>query len=115
MKKNITRRHFLSSTAALVGATALTACQSSTYRALAQGTRQAMQAAYYPPALTGLRGDHDGSFPAAHSVALRGAKYVLPNEASEQYDLVVVGAGISGLAAAYAYQKKPAAQNFDFG
>ena len=106
MKKNITRRHFLSSTAALVGATALTACQSSTYRALAQGTRQAMQAAYYPPALTGLRGDHDGSFPAAHSVALRGAKYALPNEASEQYDLVVVGAGISGLAAAYAYQKK---------
>ena len=59
---------------------------------------------YYPPALTGMRGSHPGSFEAAH--ALRDG--IEPKDATdtgEHYDLVVVGGGISGLAAAYFYRK----------
>lgn len=59
----------------------------------------------YPPALTGLRGNHAGTFTLAHSLAREGATYpgVL---ARESYDLVVVGGGIGGLAAAWFYQQK---------
>ncbi|PWU07271.1 MAG: hypothetical protein C5B51_10410 [Terriglobia bacterium] len=61
---------------------------------------------YYPPALTGLRGDHAGSFEAAHN--LRDTRSVDLSSAAhtnETYDLVVVGAGMSGLAAAYFFLK----------
>ncbi|MEM7282172.1 MAG: FAD/NAD(P)-binding protein, partial [Pseudomonadota bacterium] len=63
---------------------------------------------YYPPGLTGLRGDHDGSFEVAHALAREGkTKWGTPKQdPSGQYDLVVVGAGISGLAAAYFYKKE---------
>jgi spermidine dehydrogenase len=64
-------------------------------------------AGYYPPALTGMRGNHDGSFTYAH--ALRDGKKWdaggAPTEIEDTYDLVVVGGGISGLAAAYFYRK----------
>ena len=59
---------------------------------------------YYPPALTGMRGSHPGSFEAAH--ALRdGNRPENATDTGEHYDLVVVGGGISGLAAAYFYRK----------
>jgi spermidine dehydrogenase len=62
------------------------------------------EADYYPPALQGLRGSHPGSFEAAH--ALRdGAALPGVVASAERYDLVVVGAGISGLAAAHYYRK----------
>ena len=58
----------------------------------------------YPPALTGLRGAHPGSFEAAH--ALRdGTPVPRARDTGERYDLIVVGAGISGLAAAHFYRK----------
>ena len=61
----------------------------------------------YPPALTGLRGSHDGSFEVAH--ALRDGSFWAtagaPADTSERYDLIVVGAGISGLAAAWFFRK----------
>ncbi len=66
----------------------------------------------YPPALTGMRGNHDGSFDAVHQLALEGRRDWGPVEQpdSRVYDLVVVGAGISGLAAAYLYwQSNPGA------
>lgn len=60
---------------------------------------------YYPPTQTGLRGSHPGSFELAH--ALRdGVSFKKAKSSGEEYDLVVVGAGISGLAAAYYYQKR---------
>lgn len=62
---------------------------------------------YYPPSLTGLRGNHIGSFENAHKLSREGYKYSideLPIE--EKYDLVIVGAGISGLSAARFYQQK---------
>ena len=58
---------------------------------------------YYPPRLTGLRGSHVGSFEVAH--ALRdGQTFAAPTVLNESYDLAVVGAGISGLAAAHFYR-----------
>jgi spermidine dehydrogenase len=50
-----------------------------------------------------MRGSHPGSFEAAH--ALRdGQPAPAPTDTGEQYDLIVVGAGISGLAAAHFYR-----------
>jgi spermidine dehydrogenase len=62
---------------------------------------------YNPPALTGMRGNHDGTFTYAHRLR-DGQKWDSAGPASstsEIYDLVVVGGGISGLAAAYFYRK----------
>ena len=64
-------------------------------------------AGYYPPALTGMRGNHDGTFTYAHRLR-DGGKWDAGGPATktgESYDLVVVGGGISGLAAAYFYRK----------
>jgi spermidine dehydrogenase len=63
---------------------------------------------YDPPALTGMRGSHPGSFEVAHS--LRDGTFFTHagqiSQAAESYDLVIVGAGISGLAAAYFYRQR---------
>jgi len=62
---------------------------------------------YYPPALTGLRGSHVGSFENAHAV--RDGTFwdnaPKPIDTGESYDLVVVGGGISGLSAAHFFRK----------
>lgn len=62
---------------------------------------------YYPPARTGLRGSHTGSNTHAHARALdKKFDWGPTTQLKETYDLVVVGAGISGLSAAYFYQQK---------
>jgi spermidine dehydrogenase len=62
---------------------------------------------YYPPSLTGLRGSHPGSFEVAHAAAWKGQKWPAPAQQTDvTYDLVVVGAGLSGLSAAWYYQKQ---------
>ncbi|MBT7541093.1 MAG: NAD(P)-binding protein [Gammaproteobacteria bacterium] len=61
---------------------------------------------YYPPTLTGMRGSHAGSFEVAHALAWQGQKPDAYESLDEHYDLVVVGAGMSGLAAAWYYLKK---------
>jgi spermidine dehydrogenase len=101
----ITRRDFLNGVAVGVGGAIVSggigAAPGDVATLLAQG------GAPYPPALTGLRGSHQGSFEVLH--ALRDsafwAKAGPPQDTREEYDLVVVGAGISGLAAAHYFKK----------
>lgn len=98
MHRAITRRDFIQDTGLAAAGMALAA--SSRADAGRAPTR-----APYPPTRTGLRGSHPGSFEAAH--ALRdGAGFPPARVADERYDLIVVGAGISGLAAAYYYRQR---------
>lgn len=60
----------------------------------------------YPPTRTGLRGSHPGAFETAHSIAREGKSFTNPQVLEENYDLVIVGAGISGLAAAHFYRQR---------
>jgi spermidine dehydrogenase len=64
-------------------------------------------AAGYPPARTGLRGQYPGSFEDAHRARDGGyaGELRIDDERGETYDLVVVGAGISGLAAAHFHRQ----------
>lgn len=69
---------------------------------------QVEDAIYYPPELMGLRGNHDGAFEIAHLLAREGQSDWGPVQEPESrpYDLVIVGAGISGLSAAHFYRKE---------
>jgi spermidine dehydrogenase len=107
----ITRRDFLNGVAIGVGGTlAGSALATETLLAAAESEDLEPEKAanYYPPALMGMRGNHDGSFTYAHMLR-DGASWDADGPAAKTdrtYDLVVVGGGISGLAAAYFYQKK---------
>ena len=102
MAHKITRRDFLNGVQVVIGASLLGACSKRT-----EASQYALGANYYPPALTGLRGSHPGSLDHAHSLAWAGRSDWGPTtKLSETYDLVVVGGGLSGLAAAYFYQQK---------
>lgn len=59
---------------------------------------------YYPPALTGLRGSHAGSWETMH--ARVSGKTFSPGAPEDRYDLVVVGGGISGLSAAHFFRRQ---------
>jgi spermidine dehydrogenase len=107
MGRPITRRDFLNGVAIGIGALAYTSLPD-----LAHGAHAAFQAGtdsakFYPPALTGMRGSAPGSYDVAH--ALRDGDFWetagRPADTNETYDLVIVGGGISGLAAAYFYRK----------
>ncbi|SEL60787.1 spermidine dehydrogenase [Pseudoxanthomonas sp. GM95] len=112
MGRAITRRDFIQGTlaAAAVGtaASGLAASAQAATKTTAPLAARAASASDYPPLRSGMRGAHPGAFEAAH--ALRdGASFDAGAETGETYDLVVVGAGLSGLAAAYAYRKRAGA------
>src|SRR5208282_5578498 len=95
MPNTISRRDFLSGTALVIagGLTPLAQLRAEPDR-------------YYPPSLTGLRGSHPGSFEVAHQVGREGKSFDISGLPVEQsFDLVVVGGGISGLAAAWFYRE----------
>ena len=108
MNRRIPRRDFLSGVAIGItsGAAAL-----KTGRALASADHDAAiqpdAAVDYPPARTGLRGNYPEAvreFPAMQ----RGVYREFPAadlDAGEEYDLVIVGGGISGLSAAHFWRR----------
>src|ERR1700752_1886522 len=90
----ITRRDFLNRTALAIAS------------GLTPAAQIAADPARYPPALTGMRGQHPGSFEVAHAFARQGKRSGVDHAAAdESYELVVVGGGISGLAAAWFYRR----------
>ena len=97
MNAAITRRDFLDGVGVAIGAALLP------HSAYAEDVGAQDIAGYYPPALTGMRGSHPGSFEIAH--ALRDGASWAGEATGEHYDLVVVGGGISGLSAAYFYRQ----------
>ena len=103
MHRGITRRDFLNGMAVGMGALG---CGS--LPGVATGPPRGSQTVHpadesYPPALTRMRGSAPGSYDVAHAV--RDGTFWesagMPIDTPESYDLIVVGAGISGLAAAY--------------
>jgi spermidine dehydrogenase len=106
MDRPITRRDFVQGVA-VGGAGTLAAALWPGFAVGAEALPIAAQdvAGYYPPRLTGLRGSHPGSFEAAHA-RRDGEPPLPPRELDEDYDLVVVGAGLSGLAAAQFYRDR---------
>ena len=111
MNREITRRDFLNGVAMGTGA-ALLGSSLGASQLLAAGALDDFAPEkspdYYPPARMGMRGNHDGSFPVAHRMRDGASADSLgePVQTGEIYDLVVVGGGISGLAAAYRFRQK---------
>ena len=105
MDRPITRRDFMNGAALAIGAAMLPAVRAF---GAANPREPQSEAGYDPPIKTGLRGSHPGSFEIAHS--LRDGTFWesagKPVESGEKYDLVIVGGGISGLAAAYFFREK---------
>jgi spermidine dehydrogenase len=97
---SITRRDFLNGAALSIAA------------GLTPAAQLAAQPVRYPPALTGLRGQHEGSYEVAHALAREGRGFAVERASfDESYDLVVVGGGLSGLSAAWFYRRaQPAAR-----
>jgi spermidine dehydrogenase len=90
----ISRRDFLNGTALTIAA------------GLTPAQQLGAQPSRYPPALMGLRGQHAGSFETAHDFVRDRARLAFDAvPVGERYDLVVVGGGISGLAAAWFYRR----------
>jgi spermidine dehydrogenase len=98
----ITRRDFLNGALLALGSTLLPPL------ALGEQMEELLAGDYYPPRLTGMRGNHPGSFDVAHALAISGQRdWGTVTELNEAvYDLVVVGAGISGLSAAWFFQQQ---------
>jgi len=102
----ITRRDFLDGILLALGSTLLPPL------ALGSGLERWLTADDYPPGRTGLRGNHPGALETAHALAWTGKRDwgTVTEPDRSDYDLVVVGAGISGLAAAWFFRQQQGPQ-----
>jgi spermidine dehydrogenase len=104
MDRDISRRDFLNGVAMVAGSLALP--EGAMAAARGDSAAPPGEDHPYPPMRTGIRGSQPGSYIAAHglrdrrAVDLSGAEHT-----GETYDLVIVGAGLSGLAAAHFFHK----------
>jgi spermidine dehydrogenase len=105
MHRRISRRDFLNGIA--IGVGGMFAADPMLHAWTSAEFAPEKSANYYPPALTGMRGNHDGTFTYAHRLRDGEAwdSDGAPTTTGESYDLVIVGGGISGLAAAHFYRK----------
>jgi spermidine dehydrogenase len=111
MSREIMRRDFLNGVAIGAGAALLEGALSGKQLLAAAAFDEfapEKAADYYPPARTGIRGNHDGSFTIAHRMRDGESADSLGElvDTGESYDLVIVGGGISGLAAAYRFRQR---------
>jgi spermidine dehydrogenase len=107
MFRKITRRDFVNGVGVAVTGSMFAPSLRSPQDLLSRAVRTPTAAQdYYPPAMTGMRGSHPGSFEVAHGLrdGNRWAGAGAEADTGEHYDLVVVGAGLSGLSAAYFFQ-----------
>ncbi len=105
MFRAISRRDFIGGVAVGLGATSwISGCAPGDRSGPAEPGPERV-AGYYPPGLTGLRGDHEGSFEVAHRMRDGALPLADAIDTRETYDLVVVGGGISGLAAAHYFRQ----------
>ena len=107
MYRKITRRDFVNGVGVAVTGSMFAPSLRSPQDLLSRAGRMPTVAQeYYPPAMTGMRGSHPGSFEVAHGLrdGNRWAEAGAEADTGEHYDLVVVGAGLSGLSAAYFFQ-----------
>jgi spermidine dehydrogenase len=111
MHREITRRDFLNGVAVGVGGALASGGfgrETLVAEGLADDFTPEKALDYYPPAKLGMRGNHDGSFTYAHLLrdGMPWSDLGKEAETGEDYDLVIVGGGISGLAAAYFFRKQ---------
>ncbi len=104
MDRPIDRRDILNGAAAVAGSAALGLEPARAQAQAAQPTSQD-QPGYYPPNRMGMRGSHPGSFELAHALRDGALDAGQAADTDETYDLIVVGGGISGLAAAWFWRE----------
>jgi len=105
MDRPISRRDFLNGVAVGIGGAMLAPSGLEAF-GLEQGAIGPEQApGYYPPALTGMRGSHAGSFEVVHAMRDRRPFAGTVSDSGERYDLVIVGGGLSGLSAAQFFRR----------
>lgn len=113
-KSQITRRQFVGGAAVSLAGLALSPANSSMAE---MGVEESVVSgaplgrrrppSEDPSLRTGIRGGHPGSSRVAHQMAFQGRRdWGDVSDIDEIYDLVIVGAGISGLSAAHLYRKK---------